>query len=60
MKSMFADSLKYNGPFDLGEIGQEIGYPLYMKPFDGGQWIGVTRVNAAASSRRATTSPASA
>ena len=22
----------------------EIGYPLYMKPFDGGQWVGVTRI----------------
>ena len=21
-----------------------IGYPLYMKPFDGGQWVGVTRI----------------
>ena len=22
----------------------QIGYPLYMKPFDGGQWVGVTRI----------------
>ncbi|MFN2628891.1 MAG: RimK family alpha-L-glutamate ligase [Gaiellaceae bacterium] len=35
---------KYNRPFDLEAIGAEIGYPLYMKPFDGGQWVGVTRV----------------
>jgi hypothetical protein len=35
---------KYNAPFDLGEIGSHIGYPLFMKPFDGGQWIGVSRV----------------
>jgi hypothetical protein len=35
---------RYNAPFDLGEIGERIGYPLFMKPFDGGQWIGVTRV----------------
>jgi len=35
---------RYNMPFDLGDIGAHIGYPLYMKPFDGGQWIGVSRV----------------
>jgi len=45
MKSKFADvASKYNAPFDLREIGERIGYPLYMKPFDGGQWVGVTRV----------------
>src|SRR5262249_19584498 len=26
------------------EIGNHIGYPLFMKPFDGGAWVGVTRV----------------
>src|SRR5439155_1542010 len=35
---------RYNAPFDLGWIAEQIGYPLYMKPFDGGQWIGVTRI----------------
>jgi hypothetical protein len=35
---------RYNAPFELGEIGARIGYPLYMKPFDGGQWVGVTRI----------------
>jgi hypothetical protein len=35
---------RYNRPFELTEIGEEVGYPLFMKPFDGGQWIGVTRV----------------
>jgi hypothetical protein len=35
---------RYNLPFDLREIAGGIGYPLYMKPFDGGQWIGVTRI----------------
>jgi hypothetical protein len=34
----------YNPAFDLGAIGEHIGYPLFMKPFDGGQWVGVTRV----------------
>jgi hypothetical protein len=35
---------KYNQPFDLGAIAADIGYPLFMKPYDGGQWIGVNRV----------------
>jgi hypothetical protein len=35
---------RYNLPFDLDEIGEQVGYPLYMKPFDGGQWVGVTRI----------------
>jgi hypothetical protein len=35
---------KYNRPFDLDEIAEGIGYPLFMKPYDGGQWIGVSRI----------------
>ena len=35
---------KYNQPFDLKEIAGHIGYPLFMKPFDGGAWVGVTRI----------------
>jgi hypothetical protein len=35
---------RYNRAFDLSEIGDEVGYPLYLKPFDGGQWRGVSRV----------------
>jgi hypothetical protein len=35
---------RYNPEFDLDEIGASVGYPLYMKPFDGGMWVGVTRV----------------
>jgi hypothetical protein len=35
---------RYNAPFDLNDIGEHVGYPLYMKPFDGGQWVGVSRV----------------
>lgn len=30
--------------FDLGEIGSRIGYPLFMKPYDGGAWVGVSRI----------------
>jgi hypothetical protein len=39
---------RYNPAFELDEIGERIGYPLFMKPFDGGQWVGVTRVRDAA------------
>jgi hypothetical protein len=35
---------RYNAAFDLEEIGEKIGLPLFMKPFDGGQWVGVSRV----------------
>ena len=38
-------SATYNRPFDLDVVAAEIGYPLYMKPFDGGGWRGVSRVN---------------
>jgi hypothetical protein len=45
MAAKFADvASRYNAPFDLGDVGRRIGYPLYMKPFDGGQWVGVTRI----------------
>ena len=32
-------------PFDLDEIAEDLGFPLYMKPFDGGGWRGVSRIN---------------
>ncbi|HVL64376.1 MAG TPA: hypothetical protein VM573_04305 [Actinomycetota bacterium] len=35
---------KYNQPFSLEDVAREVGYPLYMKPFDGGAWVGVTRI----------------
>jgi hypothetical protein len=35
---------KYNRPFDLDAIAAEIGYPLFMKPYDGGAWRGVSRI----------------
>src|SRR6185312_6617183 len=38
-------SEKYNKPFDLDVLAAELGYPLYMKPFDGGGWRGVSRVD---------------
>ena len=35
---------KYNTPFKLEDVASQVGYPLFMKPFDGGAWVGVTRV----------------
>jgi hypothetical protein len=44
---------RYNRPFDLDEIAAEVGYPLYMKPYDGGAWRGVSRIRDAAELHRA-------
>ncbi len=30
--------------FDLGAVGNELGYPMFMKPYDGGGWKGVSRI----------------
>ncbi len=35
----------YARMFDLREIGERVGYPAYLKPYDGGAWVGVSRVN---------------
>jgi hypothetical protein len=37
-------SSRYNRSFDLDELAERIGYPLFMKPYDGGAWRGVTRI----------------
>ncbi|MDX1447851.1 MAG: hypothetical protein R3246_02210 [Acidimicrobiia bacterium] len=34
----------YARMFDLAAIGDDIGYPAFLKPFDGGAWRGVSRV----------------
>ena len=39
--------------FDLGALGSELGYPLFMKPYDGGGWQGVTRLDDEAQLRAA-------
>jgi hypothetical protein len=36
---------RYARYFDLGEIGKKIGFPLFMKPFDGGAWVGVSKID---------------
>jgi hypothetical protein len=35
---------RYAKLFDLGAIGDRIGYPLFIKPYDGGAWVGVTKI----------------
>jgi hypothetical protein len=35
---------RYNRPFDLDAIAEQIGFPLFMKPYDGGAWRGVSSV----------------
>jgi hypothetical protein len=35
---------RYNRPFDLDALAESLGYPLFMKPYDGGAWVGVTRI----------------
>jgi hypothetical protein len=40
-----ATSERYNKLFDLDGIADRIGYPQYMKPFDGGGWRGVSRID---------------
>jgi len=36
---------RYAKMFDLGEVGAKLGYPSYMKPYDGGGWQGVSRID---------------
>jgi hypothetical protein len=36
---------RYNQPFDLDEWAAKVGYPMFMKPFDGGGWRGVSRID---------------
>ncbi len=38
-------AVKYHDLFNLPDIANQIGYPLYMKPFDGGGWRGVSGVH---------------
>ncbi len=35
---------RYNRLFSLPEVGRAVGYPAFLKPYDGGGWVGVTRV----------------
>jgi hypothetical protein len=44
---------QYARLFDLAKIGREIGYPIFMKPYDGGAWVGVSRIDDEATLRKA-------
>jgi hypothetical protein len=35
---------RYNQPFDLEQAAAQVGYPLFMKPYDGGAWVGVSKI----------------
>jgi len=35
---------RYNQAFDLDATAARVGYPMYMKPYDGGAWVGVTKI----------------
>ncbi|MEM8855850.1 MAG: hypothetical protein AAGD34_19260, partial [Pseudomonadota bacterium] len=36
---------QYARMFSLPEIGEKIGYPFFMKPYHGGGWKGVSKIN---------------
>ena len=36
---------RYARLFDLKEVGEGLGYPSFMKPYDGGGWVGVSKVD---------------
>ncbi len=36
---------RYAKLFDIGKVGDEIGWPMFMKPYDGGGWRGVIKVD---------------
>ena len=35
---------RYAKLFELDKLGEDVGYPGFLKPYDGGGWVGVTRV----------------
>jgi hypothetical protein len=35
---------RYARFFDITKIGERLGYPLFMKPYDGGAWVGVSKI----------------
>jgi len=40
---------RYNRLFELDKVGDAVGYPAFIKPYDGGGWVGVKRVTDAES-----------
>ena len=43
---------RYARLFDLGAVGAKVGYPMFMKPYDGGGWKGVSRIDDEATLRK--------
>ncbi|MFI5493759.1 RimK family alpha-L-glutamate ligase [Actinoplanes sp. NPDC051859] len=37
-------SARYNQRFDLEALANSVGYPMFMKPYDGGAWVGVSQI----------------
>ena len=37
----------YARMFDLAAVGERVDYPAFLKPYDGGAWVGVSRVDGA-------------
>ena len=35
---------RYNQSFDLEATAEQVGYPMFMKPYDGGAWVGVSKI----------------
>src|SRR5262245_41741192 len=35
----------YAEMFDLGKVGAAVSYPAFLKPYDGGGWVGVSRID---------------
>ncbi len=44
---------QYARMFDLDAIGQRVGYPCFIKPYDGGGWAGVRKIDNARELREA-------
>lgn len=44
---------RYARLFDIGRLGPKLGYPMFLKPYDGGGWRGVTKCDDEAGLRKA-------
>ncbi|MEM7352163.1 MAG: hypothetical protein AAF657_15285 [Acidobacteriota bacterium] len=36
---------QYAQLFDLADVGKQLDYPLFIKPYDGGAWVGVNKID---------------
>ena len=44
---------RYAKLFDIGKLGDKLGYPMFVKPYDGGAWRAVRKVDDEANLREA-------